>query len=263
MDDPRVVGQEPYGDTDYYLITAPRLPLLMLLEQIGIPGPILAVADAPMRVMIEATYVREKSPGERVHFRLLPSANPIEYIGNLAGSIPVGIDDGLQEAGLGRPLGTEDVYRPYGVGGETFEKRPTAAVESVEPSVAPLDRSLTVGGENLRKDDSDETKAEETKAEETKNEETKNEETKNEETKNEGTKKAGSTPLGTRSRPLRQLVRGPIEFDRPKPAADRPSGDRPFKKLLNSLAGQRPKPEQKDPGPDPEPAGAQSGDEAA
>ena len=30
MDDPRVVEQEPFGDTDYYLITAPRLPLLML-----------------------------------------------------------------------------------------------------------------------------------------------------------------------------------------------------------------------------------------
>ena len=79
MDDPRVVEQESYGDTDYYLITAPRLPLLMPLEQIGIPGPILAVADAPMRVMIEATYVREKSPGERVRFRLLHSVNPIEY----------------------------------------------------------------------------------------------------------------------------------------------------------------------------------------
>ena len=240
LDDPTIIDQGEYGDTHYYLIPAQRLPLLIPLEQIGVPGSILAVVDAPLRVMVEAGYVRDKSPGEHVQFTLLPSTNPISFIGNLAGSIPVGIDDGLQEAGLGRPLNTDDVFRPYGVGGETFDKPENAVQSTTSAADRPAAKSLTDGArqgaslqekENLYEPDGPTPgKA------------------------NTGTSTRSSTPEITKPRPLRQLVRGPVEFDRPKPTADRPSGDRPLQKAVKALTGQRPtaKPDDADKGETPE-----------
>jgi hypothetical protein len=124
--DPYVIYQDTYGDTTYYMVTAPRLPLLMLIEQAGVPGPVLALPDALLRVWIEDKYRRDLSPGEHVPFELSPIGNPINLVGNMLGAIPVGIDDTVQQAtGAGstlRPLGTANVYRPFGVGGQAYNK---------------------------------------------------------------------------------------------------------------------------------------------
>ena len=93
-----VIYQDTYGDTDYYMVTAPRLPLLMLAEQAGVPGPVLALPDALLRVWIEDKYRRDLSPGEHVRFQLSPIGNPINLVGNMLGAIPVGIDDTVQQA---------------------------------------------------------------------------------------------------------------------------------------------------------------------
>jgi hypothetical protein len=122
--DKEVIFQDEYGDTKYYMITAPRLPLLMLVEQAGVPGPVMAIPDALLRVWIEDKYRRDLSPGEHVQFQLAPIGNPITLVGNMLGAIPVGIDDTVQQAtGTNlRPLGTADVYRPFGVGGPVYDK---------------------------------------------------------------------------------------------------------------------------------------------
>ena len=105
------------------MITAPRLPLLMLVQQAGVPGPVLAIPDAILRVWMEDKYRRDLSPGEHVPFELSPIGNPVNLVGNMLGAIPVGIDDTVQQAGGGfRPLGTADVYRPFGVGGPVYNK---------------------------------------------------------------------------------------------------------------------------------------------
>ncbi len=91
--DKTVIYQDTYGDTDYYLITAPRLPLLLLAEQAGVPGPVLALPDAVLRVWLEDKQRRDLSPGEHVPFQLSPIGNPIALVGNMLGAIPVGIDD--------------------------------------------------------------------------------------------------------------------------------------------------------------------------
>ena len=96
--DHNVIYQDTYGDTTYYMVTAPRLPLLMLLEQAGVPGPVLALPDALLRVWIEDKYRRDLSPGEHVPFELSPIGNPIALVGNMLGAIPVGIDDTVQQA---------------------------------------------------------------------------------------------------------------------------------------------------------------------
>src|SRR6185503_10186891 len=121
--DREVIYQDTYGDTTYYMVTAPQLPILMLATQAGVPGPVLAIPDALLRVWIEDKYRRDLSPGEHVQFDLLPIGNPVALVGNMLGAIPVGIDDTVQQAGGGfRPLGTADVYRPYGVGGQVYSK---------------------------------------------------------------------------------------------------------------------------------------------
>jgi len=108
--------QDQYGDTDYYLIPAKRLPMLMPLAMIGVPDPVLATLDAPLRVLVEAGYDRTISPGQPTTAQLFPTINPRTPARNVAVAIPTGIDDGLQEMGLGRPFGTV-AAGPYGVGG--------------------------------------------------------------------------------------------------------------------------------------------------
>lgn len=263
LDDPTVIDQGTYGDTQYYLFPAQRLPLLMLPEQLGVPGPILAVLDAPLRVWIEATYVRDRSPGEHVGFQLLPSVNPITFVVNLVGSIPVGIDDGLQEAGLGRPLGTPDVFRPFGVGGPTYDKQTGEPVQtatldaaraaSVPASTPPGDGSeaeVNPSGVQAHGVDGSGVKALELDASENKAPEpagkpaagAQQDETvveKDAEPADAGT--GASTPAVTEQDWPK--VRGPIVFDRPKPLSTLHSGDRPLQRVWNALTGQRPDPE--------------------
>ena len=110
------VLQDRYGDTAYYLVPARRVPLLMPLGLFGVPDPLLAVLDAPLRVLIEAGYDRTISPGQPTMASFVPIANPVATTLNFLAAIPTGMDDGLQELGLGRPFGTTPAG-PYGVGG--------------------------------------------------------------------------------------------------------------------------------------------------
>ncbi|MCV7018077.1 PE-PPE domain-containing protein [Mycolicibacterium aichiense] len=113
------IDQGTVGDTTYYLLPTRRLPLLMPLAQLGVPGPILDVLDAPLRVIVEWAYDRAISPGEPTPATLRNPNNPATMVRDLLAAIPVGLDDGLHEAGLGRPLGTTRAG-PFGVGGTTL-----------------------------------------------------------------------------------------------------------------------------------------------
>jgi hypothetical protein len=108
--------QGQYGDTSYYLYPTQLLPMLMPLAQLGVPSPILAGLDAPLRVLVEAGYDRTISPGQPTPANFLYFPNPAALAVNLIVSIPTGVDDSLSALGLGRPLGTQ-VPGPYGVGG--------------------------------------------------------------------------------------------------------------------------------------------------
>ncbi len=139
------------GDTTYYLIPAERLPLLMPLEQLGVPKPILAVVDAPLRVLIEASYVRNVSPGEQVTFTLLPAADPITVGVNFVKAIPVGIDDGVEMVTGERPL---DTVAPdhYGVGGDDESSVFDGVPLNPEP---PLEKMRVLSGTELPEGDAE------------------------------------------------------------------------------------------------------------
>jgi hypothetical protein len=119
--------QGSYGDTDYYIVATERLPLLLPFEPI-VPSPILTMLDAPIRAMVEGAYARDVNPGVATKASLLPFRNPIATIVNIIKAIPVGIDDGLAEFTGNpdfRPLGTEPVTSPFGVGGPELPDPPS------------------------------------------------------------------------------------------------------------------------------------------
>jgi hypothetical protein len=52
------LDQGQTGDTHYYMISTPVLPMLIPLE-LFVPLPLLKVIDAPLRVLVELGYDRD------------------------------------------------------------------------------------------------------------------------------------------------------------------------------------------------------------
>ncbi|MGV0853543.1 PE-PPE domain-containing protein [Mycolicibacterium phlei] len=121
--------QGSYGDTDYYLFPAERLPILMPFERF-VPSPILTALDAPLRAAIEGAYHRDINPGVPVGLTLtslLPFHDPLRTVVNILRAIPVGLDDAIAEFTGDpdfRPFGTKPVTSPYGVGGPELPAPP-------------------------------------------------------------------------------------------------------------------------------------------
>jgi PE-PPE domain len=126
--------QGSYGDTDYYMIPSNRLPLLMPLQDAGVPSPIVTILDAPTRVLVEAGYDRTISPGAASKASIMYFPDPLKTGTNFIIAIPTGLDDGAQEAANIRPFGTApiDQRSPYGVGG------PPVNAGSFDSTGAPL-----------------------------------------------------------------------------------------------------------------------------
>ena len=230
--------QGTMGDTTYYLFTADTLPILMPLVQIGVPAPIIRLLDAPLRVLIEDAYARDVNPGTPTRARILPIGNPITLTLRLLASIPVGIDDALEELGVGRPLGTT-AAGPFGVGGPVLPPAPTATTTTTTMSTlsaveqdptetaAPQNKSLTSGRISEPTSTAAPTTGNNTDLKPASVEPTAT-----------ATPSASATPTATptaststpktktsqaATEPDRPKVRGPIEFDSQKSQAETPS----------------------------------------
>jgi hypothetical protein len=144
------VAGQPYldqgqvGDTNYYMLATKRMPLLLPLAAIGVPDPLLAVFDAPLRFLVERAYDRDIPPGVPSPIRLFKLTNPITDIVNLAIAVVTGIDDAISLA-CGdpnmRPFKTKPVESTFGVGGIVL---PTVAspVAPVGPPPAAVETRL-------------------------------------------------------------------------------------------------------------------------
>ncbi|GFG55627.1 PE-PPE domain-containing protein [Mycolicibacterium agri] len=237
--DVQIVYQGKYGDTTYYMVTAPRLPLLMLLEQAGVPGPALALPDALLRVWIEDKYRRDLSPGQHVKFQLSPIGNPINLVGNMLGAIPVGIDDTVQQAtgpnSTLRPLGTANVYRPFGVGGPVYDK---TTGEQAEDNVGVPNPTPEVTSE-ATPEITPEAPLALTQPEPAAKQAAAKEQTNVIEAQQGETPDASAPSKATRPRPL-QVIRESLNFNPPKrPLGIRP-GNGPLSRIVKTLTGQRP-----------------------
>ncbi|WP_123023240.1 PE-PPE domain-containing protein [Mycolicibacterium stellerae] len=239
------ISRGTYGDTDYYLLTSDRLPILLPAQQLGVPDALLAVADAPLRVLIESAYYRGTSPGESVGFQLLPQEDALTLLANLAQSVPVGIDDGLEEAGIGRLLGTNDVNRPFGVGGETYDDAGNElGVEShgvwsapVPDADADADEANSLRIESAQVNEPQTVTTSSTPGTEPDGKAGQNAEQLGNDLASEGTE----TPDATKPDPFAKL-RESMKFDPAKPLAGlQPNGDGPLKRIINALTGQESK----------------------
>lgn len=198
------------GDTTYYMIPTKRLPLLMPLEQLGVPSPILTALDAPLRVIVEWGYDRDPNHvGTPTHAGIIPVVNPITGLTNLVIAIPTGLDDGAAEAAgdpTFRPLGTKPVTSPYGVGGEDLGA-PLGAPEPVEAKQAEPQASTPVTSV---------------------------------ETKTVAEEESGTPPAEPAKpvvdRPRTNILRSLVP-PRADTSSDTPTKPRPIKRLLTSLTG--------------------------
>jgi len=228
LDRPDLVPVGSTGDTEYFVIGTDIMPLLMPLETIGVPRPILLAVDEPLRVLVEAGYRRDIAPGAPTPARLIPIVNPITLTRNFIAAIPVGVDDAMEELGHGRPLGTQP-SGVFGVGGEDTELKglPAGVISLAKPTL-PVSSHTTVVEKTERKDLAKPAAEPEPVVED--------EPAVEDETPVADTKKASP-------KPLRPKVRGPISFDAPKlPTIRKATGDRPLKRLLSALTPKRPKP---------------------
>ncbi|MBB3750188.1 hypothetical protein FHT44_002649 [Mycolicibacterium sp. BK634] len=136
LTDAGVVDQGQYGDTHYYLISTPVLPLLMPLNNLGPLGHALAdTLDAPLRVMVESAYDRTTSPGVPTSWNVFYFPNPVKFAKNLAISIPTGLDNGIQDLFGVRPFRTTRPG-PYGVGGPDVTYTEPDTTESTSSAAA-------------------------------------------------------------------------------------------------------------------------------
>ncbi|EHB58470.1 PE-PPE domain protein [Mycolicibacterium rhodesiae JS60] len=135
LTDPGVIDQGEYGDTHYYLISTPVLPLLMPLNNLGPLGHALAdTLDAPLRVIVESAYDRTTSPGVPTSWNVLHFPNPATFATNLAISIPTGLDNGIEDLFGARPFRTTRPG-PYGVGGpDVTDTEPDTTAAAKTPS---------------------------------------------------------------------------------------------------------------------------------
>ena len=151
IDMSQAVPQGAYGDTAYYLIPTYPLPLLMPLHLIPGVGPILAdMWDPALRVLVEAGYDRTINPGVPTPYNPLYSPDPTELANNFSLAMSTGMDNALEDLGMGRPSGTERPG-PYGVGSypvtmdlitDHQQLAPMAApTESASPPAGPVDNS--------------------------------------------------------------------------------------------------------------------------
>lgn len=134
-----VIDQGQYGDTHYYLISTPVLPLLMPLENFGAIGHALAdTLDPTLRVIVESAYDRSTSPGVPTSWKLTYFPNPVKFVRDLLVSIPTGLDNGIEDATGSRPFGTTRPG-PYGVGGPDVTYTTPGTSESSSAAAATPD----------------------------------------------------------------------------------------------------------------------------
>lgn len=145
-DDANPVAGQPYlyqgqvDDTNYYMVATKRLPLLLPLKSLGVPDPILAALDAPLRVLVEMGYNRAVSPGDPTTAQLLRPFDPVGDVVRLVMAVFTGLDDAVALASGdpdARPFGTTPTDSTFGVGGAVLPTTSTpVAPEGPAPAAA-------------------------------------------------------------------------------------------------------------------------------
>ena len=93
MNGTRAFPDTTVGNITYVTLKPQRLPLLLPLDYLGFPAPLLDLVEPALTVMIEWGYDRSISPGTPTRARLIPRVNPITATVDLAKAVVEGVQD--------------------------------------------------------------------------------------------------------------------------------------------------------------------------
>ncbi len=72
LEDPQLTQKSTYGDTTYYLVYTPHLPLLQPLRDLGVPESFVGAIEPFLRKIVELGYDRQTPLGEPTPAKLSP-----------------------------------------------------------------------------------------------------------------------------------------------------------------------------------------------
>lgn len=81
VDGPRALPDTTVGAVTYITLKPPRLPLLMPLEDAGVPGPLLDVIEPALTAVVDSAYDRSIDPGTPTTARFVPPIRPTAVSG--------------------------------------------------------------------------------------------------------------------------------------------------------------------------------------
>lgn len=117
LNDPSTYDSYTSGNTTYYLVHTEHLPLLQPLRDVGIPAPVIDLAEPTLRVLIELAYDRTPANmGVPTRAGLLPHIDLDKLASDLKAAAKEGVRNALADLGInidgtaGRR--TEDVAAP-------------------------------------------------------------------------------------------------------------------------------------------------------
>lgn len=100
-------NQQTYGDTEYIMIPAKQLPLVVPLRTFGdktglsaVTKPIADLVEPTLRVLVELGYDRNTPYGEPAKFGLFPKINPSDLAFDLSSAAQSGVRAALTDLGF-------------------------------------------------------------------------------------------------------------------------------------------------------------------
>jgi len=81
------------GDTTYYLLPTKNLPILDPIRDVAALQPLVALIEPALKVIVDAGYNRNISPGAPTRAQLIPRINPATFINDFIKAVEQGITD--------------------------------------------------------------------------------------------------------------------------------------------------------------------------
>ncbi len=93
--DPEGVIHTVTGDTDYYFLPTENLPLFEPLRLVGVPEPVIDVAEPVAKVIVEQGYDRTIPPGTPTPARLIPPLPTAKNVHDVVNAVGEGVDNAV------------------------------------------------------------------------------------------------------------------------------------------------------------------------
>jgi PE-PPE domain len=107
---------QQYGDTTYYQIPTPQLPLFDLARMVGVPEKLIDVVEPVAKVIVDAGYDRTIPFGQPARFGLIPAIDPAKFASELGAAVGIGFQNALRLIAPAAPAGKPATFRAAGRG---------------------------------------------------------------------------------------------------------------------------------------------------